>query len=99
MLFSYENRKKLVINFSSSRLRRIKVSDLISGWVQYRARRETGDSRSVTSIQECLISWFLYSTVHSEYSTIAFVHSFLPLYTKNNWGDDKNYDAWKSQPS
>ena len=31
--------------------RPIKVSNFIFGWVQYRARRETGDSRAVTPIQ------------------------------------------------
>ena len=54
MLLSFENRKKKVlINFSSQRLRRIEVSNFTSGWVQYRERRETGDGRAVTSAQEC----------------------------------------------
>ena len=51
-LFSYENRKKFLINFSSPHLRHIKVSNLTSGLVQYCVTRETGNSRSVTSIQE-----------------------------------------------
>ena len=32
--------------------RRIKVSNFTSGWVQSRARRKTGNSRTVTPIQE-----------------------------------------------
>ena len=53
MLFSYENRKnKFPINFSSPRLRRTNTYNFTSGWAQNRARRETGDSGPVTSIQE-----------------------------------------------
>ena len=43
-------KNKFLIYFSSQRLRRIKVPDFTSGRVQYRARRETGDSRTVRSI-------------------------------------------------
>ena len=39
-------------NFTSPCLRRIKVSNFSSGWVQYRAKRETGDIGDVTSIQD-----------------------------------------------
>ena len=46
--------KKNPYEFSSLRLGRIKVSNLTSGLVQNRARRETGNSRAVTSIQERL---------------------------------------------
>ena len=53
MMFSYENRKnKFAIDFSSSRLRRTNTCNFTSGWVQNRARRETGDSGPVTSIQQ-----------------------------------------------
>lgn len=52
MLFLYENRKKkFVVIFSSPRLRLIKASNLTTGWVQYRSKRETRDSEAVTSIQ------------------------------------------------
>ena len=48
MLLSYENRtKKFLINFSFPRLRRTSVKFYFL-FVQYRARWETGDSRSVT---------------------------------------------------
>ena len=48
MLFSYENRKKILIDFSFSHLWRIKVSFIFSsGRVQYRGSRESGDSRPV----------------------------------------------------
>ena len=54
MQFSYENRKKkFLITFTSLCFRHIKVSKFTSGWVQNHARQKTGDSRSVTSIQEC----------------------------------------------
>ena len=50
MLFSYENRgKKFPINFSSPRMRRTNTYNFTSGWIQNRARRETGDSGPVTS--------------------------------------------------
>ena len=53
MFFSYEDgQKQFLIIFSSPHRKRLKVSNFTSGWVQYRARRETGDSRAVTSIQE-----------------------------------------------
>ena len=53
MLFSYENRKnKFAIDFSSPRLRRTNTCNFTSGCVQNHARRETGDSGPVTSIQE-----------------------------------------------
>ena len=53
MLLSYENRKnKFPINFSSSLMRRTNTCNFTSGWVQNRARWETGDSGPVTSIQE-----------------------------------------------
>ena len=45
-------RKKILINFSSPRLRRIKLSNFTSGWVQNHAKRETRDSTAATSIQE-----------------------------------------------
>ena len=54
MLFSYESEKRPPYEFSSLRLGRIKVSNFTSGLVQYRAKRETGDGRTVTSIQERL---------------------------------------------
>ena len=58
MLFSHENRKT---NFLPTFL---PASNFTPGWVQYRARLETGDSTGcdgvVTSIQERLVSWFLY---------------------------------------
>ena len=53
MFSSYEDgQKKFLTIFSSPHRRPIKVSNFTSGWVQYRARRETGDSRAVTSTQE-----------------------------------------------
>ena len=54
MLFSYENQeKKFPINFSSPCMRRTNTCNFTnSSWIQNRARRDTGDSRPVTSIQE-----------------------------------------------
>ena len=51
MLLSCENRRQILINISSPRLRRISVK-FTSSWVKYRARQETGDSRAFTSMQE-----------------------------------------------
>ena len=45
--------KKKIINFSSLCLRHIKVSNFTSSWVQNHERRETGDSRVVTSNMHC----------------------------------------------
>ena len=44
--------KKIPINFSSPRMRRTNTCYFTSGWIQNRARRETGNSGPVTSIQE-----------------------------------------------
>ena len=74
--FFYLLEKQFLINFSSPCLRRIKVSNFSSSWVQYCTRQETEDSKAVTLIQECLVSWLLYSSVHSEYSMIPFMHIF-----------------------
>ena len=55
MLFAYKNRKnKILITFSFLQLRGINVFNFTFGWVQYHARRDTGDNRAVTSIQERL---------------------------------------------
>ena len=48
---SYEE----ALNFASSSLRCIKTWNFASGWLQYHTRKETGDSRALTSIQDC---WF-----------------------------------------
>ena len=79
MFFSFEDgRKKFVIFLCSPHTcrRRIKVSNFTSGWVQYRARLETGDSRSVTSTQK---RWSrdlsIPRSFHSEYSIISFIFS------------------------
>ena len=42
--------EKIPYQFSTPRLRGMKASNFTSGWGQYRARRETGNSRAVTSI-------------------------------------------------
>ena len=60
MLFSYENRKKkILINFSSPRLRRIK-SVKFHFWLG-KIPRKTGDTMAVTSIKQRLVSGFLNS--------------------------------------
>ena len=50
LIKSYENRKKILANFSFPCLRRKKGSDFPSGEIQYRARFETGDNIAVTSL-------------------------------------------------
>ena len=51
ILSSYKKKEEenILINCSSPS---IKVSNCTFGWVQYRARRETGDNRAMTSIQK-----------------------------------------------
>ena len=52
------------------------MSNFTSGWVQYCAGRETGDSRAVTSIQERSSGDFsIPQLFHSEYSIISFIFS------------------------
>ena len=52
-------------NLSSPCLRHLKASNFTSGWLQYHARLETGDSGAVASIQEFLVALFLCSLVVS----------------------------------
>ena len=56
---------KIRYQFFFPAFRRMKAPNLTSGWVKYRSRREPGDSRAVTSIQEPLVSRFFYSSVVS----------------------------------
>ena len=76
MLISYGDGPKKFLIFFFPRRRRIKVSNFNSGWVQNRARRKTGDSRAVTSIQEHYSrDFFILQLFHSEYSIISFIFS------------------------
>ena len=84
MFFSYEDGQKIfLIIFSSPQGRRIKVLNLTSGWVQYRSRRETGDSRAVTSIQERKSRDFstpqLFHSKHSIFSFMFRPQQFSPF--------------------
>ena len=52
------------------------MSNFTSGWVQYRARRETGDNRAVTSIRERSSRDFSISQLfHSGNSIISVIFS------------------------
>ena len=67
-------KKTNLINFSSPRLRPIKVSSFTSGLVQYRSSQEIGDSqRAVTLTQESLVSRFLYCSVEEKWKLTAFL--------------------------
>ena len=75
MLFSYDN-KKTFLNFSSSHVRHIEVSNFDSGGIQYHTRLETGDSIAVMSIQNCYFSGFsIPQLFHSEHSAFPFIIS------------------------
>ena len=75
MLFSYENRKnKFANDFSSPRLRRTNTCNFTSGCVQNRARWETGDSGSVTSIQErCFRGFQCFSCAKEENMVLRYL--------------------------
>lgn len=77
-----------IINFCFPRSMRFKTSNFHFRLATIGAKLKTGDSRAVTSLHECLVSWVLYSSCfHSEYLKIPlyFVSThFSFLHTKNN---------------